>query len=271
MSATRIGIVGCGGRMGQTLVQTVLDTEGATLGGGTEHHESPLIGQPLKNPATGDILDLIISDDAEALFKSCDAVIDFTCPTATVLHADYAAKYGTAHVIGTTGLEKQDEATLQKAARQTPIVYAPNMSMGVNLLFYLTQQVAHILNEDFDIEIVEMHHKHKVDAPSGTALGLGRAAAAGRGVKLDDVADKVRDGITGARKRGDIGFATLRGGNVVGDHTVIFAADNERIELTHKAGDRAIFARGAVRAALWAAGQKAGLYSMFDVLGLPQA
>ncbi|MBL4894228.1 MAG: 4-hydroxy-tetrahydrodipicolinate reductase, partial [Emcibacter sp.] len=199
-----------------------------------------------------------------------DVIIDFTCPTATVLHAAYATKYGTVHITGTTGMTEEDEKSLHNAAKSVAVVYASNFSLGVNLLFYLTRQAAAMLDEDFDIEILEMHHRHKVDAPSGTALSLGHQAAAGRGVALDDVADRGRDGITGARKRGDIGFAVLRGGNVAGEHTVSFNADSERIELTHKAGDRAIFARGAVKAALWAAQQDAGLYDMFDVLGLPK-
>ncbi|HSV29277.1 MAG TPA: 4-hydroxy-tetrahydrodipicolinate reductase, partial [Candidatus Omnitrophota bacterium] len=197
-----------------------------------------------------------------------DAVIDFTAPAATVTHAGMAAAAGKVLVVGTTGLSKDDEAKLQQAADRVPVVYAPNFSVGVNLLMALTERAASILGDDYDIEIVEMHHRHKVDAPSGTALGLGRAAAAGRGVPLDSVWCKARDGHTGARPKGEIGFATLRGGDVVGDHTVMFAAEGERVELTHKASSRAVFAKGAVRAALWAKGKPAGLYTMRDVLGL---
>lgn len=270
MTQIKIGIVGCGGRMGQTLIGAVLDQEKTHLSGGTERHDSPHIGQAIRHPATGTETDLKVTDDAEALFKISDVIIDFTCPTATVLHAAYATKHNTTHIVGTTGMTAEDEQTLRDAARSVPLVYASNFSLGVNLLFYLTRQAANLLDEDFDIEILEMHHRHKVDAPSGTALSLGQQAAAGRGVDLDQVSDRGRDGITGARKRGDIGFAVLRGGNVAGEHTVSFNADSERIELTHKAGDRGIFARGAVKAALWATKQKAGLYDMFDVLGLPK-
>ncbi|MFC7048505.1 4-hydroxy-tetrahydrodipicolinate reductase [Emcibacter nanhaiensis] len=268
MSEIRIGIVGCGGRMGQALVREVLDSEQASLSGGTERHDSPLIGSPIRHPASGEDTGLKISDNAENLFKISDIVIDFTCPTATRLHCSYAEKYDTAHIVGTTGMTEEDERAVNTAAEFVPVIYASNFSLGVNLLFYLTRQAAHMLDEDFDIEILEMHHRHKVDAPSGTALSLGRAAAQGRGVNLDDVADKVRDGITGERRRGDIGFAVLRGGNVAGEHTVSFNAYDERVELTHKATDRAIFARGALKAALWAFGRQAGLYDMFDVLGL---
>ncbi|MBL4906509.1 MAG: 4-hydroxy-tetrahydrodipicolinate reductase, partial [Sneathiella sp.] len=179
-----------------------------------------------------------------------------------------AAKAGKIHVIGTTGLSKEEQTEITQSGKQAVIVQGANMSLGINLLAQLTKKVAAILDEDFDIEVLEMHHRHKVDAPSGTALLLGKAAAEGRGVDHDTVADRGRDGITGARKRGDIGYAVLRGGNVVGDHSVLFAAENEIIEITHKAGDRAIFARGAVRAALWAKEKPAGNYDMMDVLGL---
>lgn len=270
MTQVKIGVVGCSGRMGQALVGAILDQENARLSGGTERHDSPHIGQTIRHPVTGIDTDLVITADAEALFKNSDVVIDFTCPTATVLHAAYAARHDTIHIAGTTGLTASDEKALQAAAETVAVVYAANFSLGVNLLFYLTRKVASLLDEDFDIEILEMHHRHKVDAPSGTALGLGRQAAKGRGVDLDQVADRGRDGITGERKRGDIGFAVLRGGNVAGEHTVSFNAPDERIELTHKAGDRVIFARGAVKAALWATTQDAGLYDMFDVLGLPK-
>jgi 4-hydroxy-tetrahydrodipicolinate reductase len=195
-------------------------------------------------------------------------VIDFTAPAATLAHADLAAKFGTALIVGTTGLPASAKAKLKTSAKKTVIVQAPNMSTGVNVLLALTEKLAGVLADDYDIEIVEMHHRHKVDAPSGTALGLGEAAAKGRGVALEKVARRSRDGQVGARPKGEIGFATLRGGDVVGDHTVIFAADGERIEITHKASSREVFARGAVRAAMWAKKKKAGLYSMRDVLGL---
>lgn len=264
----KIGIVGCAGRMGRMLVQTVFETPGAELAGGTETEASPFVGQDLAVLAGGKPCGLTVTADAEALFAAADAVIDFTLPTATVGHAKLAARHKTCLVLGTTGLKAPEQEAVEAAALAVPVVQAANFSVGVNLLIGLTRQVAAMLDEDFDIEIVEMHHRHKVDAPSGTALALGRAAAEGRGVDLAQVWQKVRDGHTGERRPGDIGFATLRGGDVVGDHTVLFAGPAERVELTHKAGSRAIFARGAVRAALWTGDQHPGLYSMRDVLGL---
>ena len=267
INPVRIGIVGCGGRMGQMLIAAVLDHGGCQLAGGTERPDSPLVGRDLGVVAGRDPLGLAVGSEALPLFTASDVIIDFTAPTATRAHARLAAASGTALVVGTTGLDATDEELLQTAAARIPVVYAPNYSVGVTLLSMLVERAAAALKNDYDIEIVEMHHRHKVDAPSGTALGLGRAAARGRGVALDDVARKSREGHTGARPVGEIGFATLRGGDVVGDHTVIFAGDGERVELTHKASNRAIFAQGAVRAALWTQGREAGLYSMVDVLG----
>lgn len=264
----RIGIVGGGGRMGQMLIREVLATEGASLSGATERPGAATIGRDLGTLVGADPLGIAITDDAAALFAASDAVIDFTAPAATLGHAELAAAHGTALIVGTTGLSADDHAKLAQAAAKAPLVVSANFSLGVTLLAGLVRKVAATLGPDWDIEILEMHHKHKVDAPSGTALALGRAAADGRGVALADVKDAVRDGHTGARTQGDIGFATLRGGDVVGDHTVIFATEAERLELSHKAGSRVIFARGAVRAALWAAGKAPGLYSMDDVLGL---
>jgi 4-hydroxy-tetrahydrodipicolinate reductase len=268
MSATRIGILGIGGRMGLAMARTVAATDGAALGGGTERPGSTAIGQDPGLLAGTGATGLKVTDDAAALFAAVDAVLDFSVPATLAAHAALAAKSGTAYVVGTTGLEHEHFAALQQAAKACAIVQSFNMSLGVNILAGLTRQVAAALGEDWDIEIVEMHHRMKVDAPSGTAILLGEQAAKGRGVTLDDVADRGRDGITGARKAGHIGFAALRGGNVAGEHSVIFAADNERIELTHKATDRSIFARGAVRAAMWAHGKPPGLYDMNDVLGL---
>lgn len=267
MAAVRIGVVGCAGRMGRALIAEISANRNAEVSGGTEQHDSPAVGKRLRHPTTGEELNVIVDADPNGLFEASDVVIDFTCPTATLLHADIATRTGTALVVGTTGFTAEQSAELDQAARKVPVVQAANFSLGVNLLLHLAEDVARRLNEDFDIEVLEMHHRHKVDAPSGTALALGQAAAKGRGVDLDAVSDRVRDGITGERKRGNIGFATLRGGNVVGDHSVIYAADNERIELSHKAGDRAIFARGAVAAALWVHGKDAGYYGMNDVLG----
>lgn len=264
----KIGIVGCGGRMGRMVVAEVLRADGCDLTGGTEQPGSDLIGQDVAALAGGDAAGIAVGDDAAALFEASDTVVDFTIPAATMAHAGLAGKYGTALIVGTTGLTPEHMQELTDAAAKTAIVQAANMSVGVNLLLGLTEQTAAALDIDYDIEIVEMHHRHKVDAPSGTALALGRAAADGRGVDLESVSQRVRDGHTGPRKAGDIGFATLRGGDIAGDHTVIFAGEGERIELTHKASDRAVFASGAIRAALWTAGQKPGLYSMRDVLGL---
>ncbi|WP_439815832.1 4-hydroxy-tetrahydrodipicolinate reductase [Zavarzinia sp. CC-PAN008] len=263
----RIGIVGCAGRMGQALVREIAATEGCTVGGGTERQGSPALGRDLGTLAGLEPLGVVATDDAEALFRSVDVVLDFTSPGATLAHAGIAARTGTGLVVGTTGIEQADMAVLARAGETTRIVFGRNMSLGVNLLAALTRQVAAILGPDFDIEIVEMHHRHKVDAPSGTAITLGEAAAQGRGVVLSESSERGRDGITGARKRGAIGFASLRAGDVVGEHSVIFAADGERVELSHRATDRRIFARGAVRAALWLQDRPFGFYDMADVVG----
>ena len=262
-----IGIAGCGGRMGRALVAAVAASQEARLAGATAR-SAALQGQDAGTLAGLDPLGAAIGEDAAALFAASDAVIDFTSPEATLHHAAIAARTGKALVIGTTGLTPADSDTIAAAAQHAPIVLAPNMSLGVNLLLGLVEQVARTLGPDFDIEILELHHRLKKDAPSGTALGLGQAAARGRGISLDEAAIRSRDGLTGARPEGAIGFATLRGGDVVGDHTVIFAGLGERLELSHKASDRNIYARGALRAALWAAQQPPGLYGMKDVLGL---
>jgi 4-hydroxy-tetrahydrodipicolinate reductase len=209
-----------------------------------------------------------VAGDIKPLLTGADGIVDFTVPAATITHAELAAQHRLVHVIGTTGLTAGDDAKIAEAAKRTVIVKSGNMSMGVNVLAALVRRVAMTLDHDFDIEIVEMHHNKKVDAPSGTALLLGRAAADGRKVDLDQRAARGRDGVTGARRAGDIGFAALRGGTVVGEHSVIFAGPAERLELVHKAEDRMIFARGALKAAQWARSQKPGLYSMADVLGL---
>jgi len=263
----KIGIVGCAGRMGRMLINAIDQTPNAELAGGTERAGSPAVGEDPAMVAGLAPSGLVIGDDPRALFEVSDAVVDFTAPEATAAHAKLALETGTALVPGTTGLSADQQAAIEKAAEKVAVVQAANYSVGVNLLLGLTEQAAAMLGDDYDIEILEMHHRHKVDAPSGTALALGQAAASGRQVDLDHVAQRVRDGHTGERKVGDIGFATLRGGMVVGDHTVMFAADQERIELTHKASDRAVFAKGAIRAALWTQGQAPGLYSMRDVLG----
>ena len=268
MSEMRLVVAGAGGRMGRTVLRALLDMEGLTAAGALEQAGSPLVGQDAGLlaglPASG----LTLTSDPEPLLAAADGIIDFTLPAATVALAARAAAHGLVHVIGTTGLSGEDEAKLAAAAERAVIMRSGNMSMAVNLLAALVRRVAKALDEDFDIEIVEMHHNRKIDAPSGTALMLGRAAAQGRGIDLEQRAVRVRDGHTGAREKGAIGFAALRGGTVVGDHSVIFAGPAERIELTHKAEDRMLFARGALKGALWARGQKPGLYAMADVLGL---
>lgn len=263
-----IAIVGASGRMGQMLIKTVMESDKATLSGVTERPGHDWIGKDLGACLGGSDIGVTVSDDPLEVFAKSQAVIDFTSPDATVAHAELTAQARAVHVIGTTGFADDHLAAISRAARHAPIVRAGNMSLGVNLLMQLTQKVAAALDEDFDIEIVEAHHKFKVDAPSGTALMLGEAAAEGRGVKLADVRDSGRDGITGARKQGDIGFTAIRGGDVVGEHDVIFAAPGERIVLRHLATDRAIFARGALKAALWGQDKAPGEYDMLDVLGL---
>lgn len=264
----KIGIVGAAGRMGRMLIAEVLGVEGCQLAGGTEPPGSGVLGQDLGLLIGAAEQGLSIGDDTGALFKASDAVVDFTHPDATARHAALSGETGVALIVGTTGLEAQHMEALGRAAAKAAVVQAANMSVGVNLLLGLTEQVASALGDDYDIEIAEMHHRHKVDAPSGTALALGAAAAKGRGVNLEDVSDRGRDGEAGPRIAGDIGFSVIRGGDVAGDHTVIFAGPGERVELTHKAGSREIFARGAIRAALWTEGRAPGLYSMRDVLGL---
>ncbi len=264
----RIGVVGCGGRMGTTVLRHVLASVECELSGAVERKGSPVLGQDAGRLAGGEPVGVTVTDDPLPVFATADAVIDFAAPGGTAGLAILAAQGKTGYVVGTTGLDAAAEEALAKAARHAPIVRAPNMSLGVNLLLALVERAARALGEGFDIEIVEMHHRHKVDAPSGTALALGRAAAAGRDVALDERAVRSRDGLTGPRRPGDIGFATLRGGDVVGEHTVIFAGPSERLELSHRAASRDIFAAGALRAALWTHGKPPGLYGMADVLGL---
>jgi 4-hydroxy-tetrahydrodipicolinate reductase len=263
----KIGIVGCAGRMGRMLIEAVLATKGCQLVGGTEQPGHAALGQDVGAVVGAKAVGAKIGDDPEALFVKADVVIDFTAPAAAPPHARLAATHKVALVIGTTGLGAAHLDALGDASRRTAVVRSANFSVGVNLLLGLTRRAAEILGDSYDIEILEMHHRHKVDAPSGTAFMLGEAAAEGRGVALDKVAKRTRDGHTGPRRPGDIGFATLRGGDVVGEHAVIFATEGERLELGHKASSRAVFAMGAVRAALWTEGKKPGLYSMRDVLG----
>ena len=263
-----IVITGASGGMGQMLVRIISESDKAQLVGAVERPGHEWIGQDIGAAMGGAELGVAVSDDPLDAFAKAQAVIDFTSPSATVEFAALAAQARAVHVIGTTGMTAEQEALLEPAARHAVIVKAGNMSLGVNLLTILTRKVAEALDTDFDIEVVEAHHNRKVDAPSGTALMLGQAAAEGRGVSLDDVADRGRDGITGARKQGDIGFAVVRGGDIVGEHDVVFAGQGERLILRHMATDRAIFARGALKAALWGQDKMPGHYDMLDVLGL---
>ena len=268
MGDMRLVVVGASGRMGRVLIRTVTETEGAVLVGAVERPGSPEIGRDAGDLAGIGKLGVEVSDDPLAAFAKADGVIDFTSPASTVHFAELAAQARIVHVIGTTGCSSADEAAFAAAARHAVIVKSGNMSLGVNLLAQLVRDAARALGSDYDIEVVEMHHRMKVDAPSGTALLLGQAAAEGRRIDLAEHSVRSRDGNMGPRGLGDIGFATLRGGTVVGEHSVILAGPYERIELTHRAEDRSIFARGAVKAALWGMGRKPGLYSMADVLGL---
>jgi 4-hydroxy-tetrahydrodipicolinate reductase len=264
----RVAIVGVGGRMGQSLVRAVLARDDMQLTGALDRIDAPSQGQDAGVLAGQPPAGVTVGADPLPVFANCDAVLDFTAPAATVAYAELAAQARVVHVIGTTGLSADDEGKIKAAARHARIVKSGNMSLGVNLLAGLVRRAAAALGPEFDIEILEMHHRHKVDAPSGTALLLGEAAAEGRRIALEEAAVRTRDGHTGPRAEGTIGFATLRGGSVVGDHTVILAGEGERIELTHRAQDRSVFANGAVRAARWGMDKKPGLYSMADVLGL---
>jgi 4-hydroxy-tetrahydrodipicolinate reductase len=263
----RIGIAGVSGRMGQALVEATLAAPDLVLTAALDVAQSALQGADA-GTRSGRTTGVTVGADVDAAVARCDVLVDFTRPGGTLAHAAACARHGTRLVAGTTGFDAAQKAALAGFAAKVAIVFAPNMSVGINVLAKLVELAAARLGPGFDIEIVEMHHRHKVDAPSGTALLLGEAAAAGAGVALDEHAVYAREGVTGARKPGTIGFATLRGGDVVGEHTVVFAGAGERIELTHRATSRATFAEGALRAARYVAGRGAGLYAMADVLGL---
>lgn len=263
-----VAVVGASGRMGRTLIRAIEENPRTTLSGVTERPGHPWIGQDLGKLLGGTETGILVEDDPLEVFARSHAGLDFTSPQATMLHAEIAAQARLTLVVGTTGLERAQLERLAAAARHAVIVRAGNMSIGVNLLTVLARRVAATLGADYDAEILEMHHRHKIDAPSGTALMLGEAIAAGRRVNLADVTESGRDGITGPRGEGAIGFATLRGGDVIGEHEVIFAGAGERITLGHIATDRMLFARGALRAALWGQDQPPGEYNMIDVLGL---
>ncbi|ASY58825.1 MULTISPECIES: 4-hydroxy-tetrahydrodipicolinate reductase [Sinorhizobium] len=265
----KLVVVGAAGRMGQTLIRIVHETAGVRLHAAIERSNSPFIGRDAGELAGLGPIGVPVTDKPLEAFVEAEGVLDFTAPAASVEFAGLAAQARIVHIVGTTGCSADDEAKIRAAARHARIVKSGNMSLGVNLLGVLTEKAARALGPaDWDIEIVEMHHKHKVDAPSGTALLIGEAAAKGRGIDLADHSVRVRDGHTGPRAQGTIGFATLRGGSVIGEHSVILAGEGELVTLSHSATDRSIFARGAVTAALWARSQKPGFYSMLDVLGL---
>src|SRR3954471_23969333 len=268
MSEMRLIVAGAGGQMGRALTRVISDTEGAVLTGALEAPGSQLLGKDAGMlaglPANG----VKLSADLWSLSANADGILDFTVPAATIANVAIAAQRGIVHVIGTTGLSASDDAVIKSVTSRAIVVKSGNMSLGVNLLAALVKRVAQSLDEGFDIEIVEMHHRAKIDAPSGTALMLGEEAGDGRGIWRGQHSARGRDGHTGARRSGDIGFASLRGGTAAGDHSVIFAGPSERLTLAHHAEDRMIFAHGAIKAALWAHGKKPGFYTMADVLGL---
>jgi len=270
MSDLRLAVVGAAGRMGRMLVKAISEAEGVVVAGALERTGAPSLGKDVGILAGLPALGVPVLDDEAAVFSTCEGIVDFTSPAATVAFARQAAARNMLHVIGTTGLSETDLDAIRACASGATIVQSGNMSLGLNLLAALVRRAARSLGVEYDIEVLEMHHKNKVDAPSGTALMLGQAAAEGRGIVLKEHWVKTRDGHTGARTPGDIGFATLRGGSVVGDHTVYLAGPGERIEFRHQAEDRSIFAAGAVKAALWARGRRPGFYSMTDVLGITE-
>ncbi len=267
MSATRIGIVGAGGRMGRMLIEAALKGEGVALGAAFDMPGSPTIGRNA-GELVGLASNVVVTDDVVAGLKDIDVLIDFTRPQGTLAHLELCRKAGVGMVIGTTGFEADGKALIAESARDIPVVFAPNMAVGVNVVFKLLDMAARIMNEGYDIEVVEAHHRMKIDAPSGTALRMGEVVAAALGRSLDECAIYGREGVTGERDPSTIGFATVRGGDIVGDHTVMFCGIGERVEITHKAGSRMPYAQGSLRAARFLAGRKSGLFDMQDVLGL---
>ncbi|MCG6969980.1 MAG: 4-hydroxy-tetrahydrodipicolinate reductase [Gammaproteobacteria bacterium] len=262
-----LAIAGAGGRMGRTLIEASLDTAGVSLGAAIERAGSSLLGADAGELIGRERQKVNLVDELSSVLADFDVLIDFTVPQATMENIELCAEHGKRMVIGTTGLSDQQRESLQKAGKKTAIVFAPNMSVGVNLCFKLLDIAARVMNEDIDIEIVEAHHRHKVDAPSGTALRMGEVVANALGRDLKDCAVYGREGITGARDRNTIGFETIRAGDIVGEHTVMFAGIGERVEISHKASSRMTFAKGAVRAAQWIMQHKTGVYDMQDVLG----
>ncbi len=264
----RVAVLGAAGRMGKTLIQAVHAADGMEVAAATEQPDSTLVGVDAGELAGIGTLGVIVSHSLTKVVDAFDVVIDFTSPAATMVHLDVCRQHGKAIVIGTTGLDDEQKAAIRSASADIGVVFAPNMSVGVNLCFRLLELAARVMGEEADIEIIEAHHRHKVDAPSGTALGMGEVVAAALGRDLKQVAVFGREGQTGARDRQTIGFETIRAGDVVGEHTVWFATEGERVEIAHKASSRMTFANGAVRAAGWLVAQGKGLYDMQDVLGL---
>ncbi len=264
----KIAIAGVAGKMGKMIFAEVIKNSDIEITGGTEAMGSPLLGKDIGEQAGFDKIGVCVVDSAEKAIENADVLVDFTRPNVTLQNLEAAQKHKVNMVIGTTGFTSQEQKIIEDASKNIAIVQATNMSMGVNILLSLVEKIAETLDSSYDIEILEMHHNKKVDAPSGTALSLGKAAAKGRKTTLEKDACYAREGNTGARAQGEIGFATLRGGDVVGDHTVIFAGEGERIEISHKASSRVVFSKGAVKAAKWVASKEDGLYDMQDVLGL---
>lgn len=267
MSATRIGILGAGGRMGRMLIEAALKDAQIVIGAAFDIPGSPAVGKTV-GELVGATCDVVVGDDVAAGLAHVDCLIDFTRPQGTLEHIELCRKAGVGIIIGTTGFEPEGKEKIAAAAREIPVVFAPNMAVGVNVVFKLLETAARILNEGYDIEIVEAHHRLKIDAPSGTALRMGEVVADALGRSLEECAVYGREGVTGERDPSTIGFATVRGGDIVGDHTVMFCGLGERVEVTHKASSRMPYALGSMRAARFIAARKSGLFDMQDVLGL---
>jgi 4-hydroxy-tetrahydrodipicolinate reductase len=268
MAELAVGVIGVGGRMGMMVLEAIISDPTSRVSGGVVRKDSALVGRDLGELLMIKPINIKITDQLEKVFLESDVVVDFSLPAACAKYIDAAVETLTPMVTGTTGLTKSQEKLLKHASDVVPLVYASNTSLGINLLFVLVEQISRALPDNFDIEILDFHHREKVDAPSGTALSLGHAAAKGRNIDLDTIAKLSREGVVGVRGSGEIGFAALRGGDVIGEHSVIFAGAGERIEISHKTAGRDIYASGALRAAHWVVQQAPSLYDMKDVLGL---
>ncbi|MGF1697662.1 4-hydroxy-tetrahydrodipicolinate reductase [Vibrio lamellibrachiae] len=264
----RVAIAGAAGRMGRNLVKATFINQDAKVASGSERPESSLVGIDLGELCGEGKFDIAIVDSLEKSIEEYDVIVDFTAPVNTLANIELCRKYGKQIVIGTTGFSEEEKQQIDTAAKEIAIVMAPNYSVGVNLVFKLLEKAAKVMGDYCDVEIVEAHHRHKVDAPSGTAIGMGEAIAGAMGNELNDVAVWAREGITGERTKDEIGFATIRAGDIIGEHTAMFADIGERVEITHKATDRMTFANGAIKAAVWLNEKPAGFYTMTDVLGL---